>query len=213
MAKPVKTDENVVFRPPNLRIAKFNIEGTSPYVQLKFSKKGEMMDKMMGKKVKGSKSRDARDFEAEFRGAQHISTEGWNGIPAASFRNAMISACRLVDFKMTLAKLSIFVNGDGFDNEESTPLVKINGTPEMLVSHVRNATGVIDLRARAKFFPWNADVAVVYDADQFDLQSVYNLLSRVGMQVGIGEGRPDGKSSAGQGFGLFKINESVDTNG
>jgi len=36
-------------------------------------------------------------------------------------------------------------------------------------------------------------------------EDVVNLIARVGMQVGIGEGRPDSKASAGLGFGLFEI--------
>lgn len=32
-----------------------------------------------------------------------------------------------------------------------------------------------------------------------------NLLSRAGLQVGIGEGRPDSKKSAGMGYGLFTV--------
>ena len=32
-----------------------------------------------------------------------------------------------------------------------------------------------------------------------------NLIARVGMQVGVGEGRPDSKQSAGLGFGLFDV--------
>jgi hypothetical protein len=46
---------------------------------------------------------------------------------------------------------------------------------------------------------------VVYDADQFTLEDVSNLLARAGMQVGIGEGRPDSKMSAGMGWGTFRI--------
>jgi hypothetical protein len=34
---------------------------------------------------------------------------------------------------------------------------------------------------------------------------IANLIARVGLQVGIGEGRPDSKQSAGLGFGLFEI--------
>jgi hypothetical protein len=34
---------------------------------------------------------------------------------------------------------------------------------------------------------------------------VTNLINRVGLQVGIGEGRPDSKDSAGIGLGLFEI--------
>jgi hypothetical protein len=37
-----------------------------------------------------------------------------------------------------------------------------------------------------------------------------NLLARVGMQVGIGEGRPDSRESAGIGFGLFRIADAAD---
>jgi hypothetical protein len=46
---------------------------------------------------------------------------------------------------------------------------------------------------------------VSFDADQFALGDIGNLLVRVGMQVGIGEGRPDSKKSAGMGWGLFEV--------
>jgi hypothetical protein len=41
--------------------------------------------------------------------------------------------------------------------------------------------------------------------DQFTHQDVANLMTRVGLQVGLGEGRPDSKNSAGMGWGLFQI--------
>jgi hypothetical protein len=34
---------------------------------------------------------------------------------------------------------------------------------------------------------------------------VTNLMQRVGLQVGIGEGRPDSRESAGLGWGTFAI--------
>jgi hypothetical protein len=37
------------------------------------------------------------------------------------------------------------------------------------------------------------------------MADVLNLVSRCGMQVGIGAGRPDSKASAGCGFGLFQV--------
>jgi hypothetical protein len=52
---------------------------------------------------------------------------------------------------------------------------------------------------------WTSKVRVAYDADQFTLQDVTNLMSRVGLQVGIGEGRPDSRDSAGLGWGTFKL--------
>ena len=44
-----------------------------------------------------------------------------------------------------------------------------------------------------------------FDADMFSAADVANLMNRVGAQVGIGEGRPDSKNSAGMGWGLFSI--------
>jgi hypothetical protein len=55
---------------------------------------------------------------------------------------------------------------------------------------------------------WRELAAVLnirYDADQFSATDVMNLIARVGMQVGIGEGRPDSKQSAGMGFGTFEV--------
>jgi len=200
--------ENLVIKAPSIKTAKFTITGTAPYVQLRFSQKAiaAMMDKMQaGSQANKRKVREARDFDEDFLAAQHVSTEGWVGIPASAFRNGLISACRLVGFKMTLAKLSLFVGEDGFDSVDAIPLIKINGSPEPLIMHARNATGVCDIRVRAKFWPWSADLRVSYDSDQFSTTDVGNLLLRVGQQVGIGEGRPDSKASAGMGWGTFAI--------
>ena len=48
-------------------------------------------------------------------------------------------------------------------------------------------------------------VRIRFDADQFTLTDVANLFARVGLCGGIGEGRPDSKTSAGIGYGLFEI--------
>jgi hypothetical protein len=50
---------------------------------------------------------------------------------------------------MTLAKLSLFIEADGLDVIDGTPLVRIiAGEPERTDMHVRNATGVVDIRTR-----------------------------------------------------------------
>jgi hypothetical protein len=201
---------SLVISAPKIQQVQFRIVGTAPYMQARFSKKA--MDAMMEKHMAGStankaRKREQRDPEADYRGAMHISAEGWIGIPASSFRAAMISACRLVGFKMTLAKLSIFVQADGYDVVDGQPLVRIHGQPERVDMPTRNATGVFDIRIRPLWREWHADVRVLYDADQFTTQDVFNLLARVGMQVGIGEGRPDSRQSAGLGYGMFRIAE------
>jgi hypothetical protein len=50
---------------------------------------------------------------------------------------------------------------------------------------------------------------VRFDADQFTLRDIANLLLRAGMQVGVGEGRPDSKKSCGMGWGTFEIKEQA----
>jgi hypothetical protein len=203
-----KTEENVTIKAPAINTAQFKIVGTAPYVQLRFSQKAieTMMAKhRLGSQANKKRAKEARDFNEDFRQAQHISTDGWAGIPASAFRNGLISSCRLVGFKMVLAKLSLFVGEDGFDAVDAVPLIKIKGKPEPLIMHARNATGVCDIRVRAKFWPWSATLRVSFDSDQFSAQDVANLLQRVGTQVGIGEGRPDSKMSAGMGWGTFTL--------
>ena len=44
---------------------------------------------------------------------------------------------------------------------------------------------------------WKSDVTIQFDADQFSIDDVGNLLLRAGMQVGICEGRPFSKKGVG----------------
>lgn len=190
------------------RVVKMRIVGTAPYMQLRFSQKA--MNAMRSKMEEGStarskKQRGKRDFDEDYKQSMHVSTGGWTGIPASAFRQAMISACRLVGFKMTLAKLSISIVSDGIDKVDGMPLIKIEGKPEKVEMPARNANGSVDIRVRALWRQWSATVAVKYDAAQFTMQDVVNLMSRVGAQVGIGEGRPDSRNSAGLGFGTFMV--------
>jgi len=198
----------VTIKAPNIQALELTIRGTAPYVQARFPEKARnmMREKMLaGTTAKGKKNREARDFDADYLASMHISTDGWHGIPASAFRRGLISACRLVDFKMTLAKLSLFIMAQGFDRADGLPLVRIYGNPEKCEHMVRNATGVCDIRVRAMWRQWHAKLVIQYDADQFAQADVVNLMHRVGLQVGVGEGRPDSKDSAGLGWGTFSI--------
>jgi hypothetical protein len=207
ITKPVSTA--ITISPPNMAELHTTIIGTAPLMVARFSAKSmaAMLEKhQAGSQANKRKGKAARDLDADFNGARHISPEGWDGIHAGAFRAAMISACRLVGFKMTLAKLSLFVHADGYDRVDATPLVRIvGGEPVRSEMPVRNATGVMDIRIRPVWREWQVNLRLRYDADQFQAGDVMNLLARVGQQVGIGEGRPDSRESAGIGFGLFRI--------
>jgi hypothetical protein len=205
------TKELVAISPPKFKQLKFHLIGTAPLVQARFSGKvlQAMMEKMKaGSVAKKGTPRKARDFNDDFKQAQHISTDGWIGIPAPALRNACIDVCRMVGFKMTHAKMSIFVEADGFDAVDGSPLIRlIADAPEQLTMAVRNQTGVADIRVRPMWRKWALDVVVKYDSDQFNATDVANLISRAGQQIGIGEGRPYSKSSNGLGYGTFTIAE------
>jgi hypothetical protein len=213
MAKKTEAEQSVtqvVIQPPNMKVAQFTIEGTAPLVLNAFAEKARatMKDKQRaGAAAKKGAKREAKDFQQCYEQAKHISEDGWCGFAASAVRAAMVSACRIVGFKMTLAKLSLFVIADGFDKVDGTALVKITkGTPKYVEHPTRNATGVCDIRARPMWKPgWQAVLTIQFDADMFHLDDVANLLLRVGTQVGIGEGRPDSKNSCGMGWGTFRI--------
>lgn len=203
-----KTEVKAIsIKAPKFEMVDMVLEGTAPLVIARFSKKGELMDKMaQGSTAKSKKDRQARDYDAEADAARHYnSTKEWEGIHAGAFRAAAIRACSLVNFKMTLAKLSIFIVQDDFDLEYKTPLVRIYGDSETDTSYTRNATGVVDVRARPMYKRWASKLRVRYDADQFTSEDVFNLIARVGVQIGVGEGRPGSKDSAGCGWGTFRI--------
>lgn len=195
---------------PNFQYVQLRIRGTSIYAQHRFGTKAmEIMheQQMKGEAARSTKKREAKNFEQLYHDAMHVSTEGWHGIPSSCFRNAMIDACRTVGVVMTRAKLAVFVLEDGIDKESGEPLTRITkGEPYPLELPVRNATGVIDLRVRPAWSPgWEALVTIRYDADMIGIHDIVNLMVRVGMQVGIGEGRPSSRKSNGIGWGLFEV--------
>jgi hypothetical protein len=123
----------------------------------------------------------------------------------------MISACKIVGFKMTHAKLAIFIEAEGFDADEGTPLVKIIGPHyQPFTMHVRLPDGSVDIRRRPRWDAWGCKLRVRFDADIFTAADIANLLSRAGLQVGICEGRHDSRNSAGMGWGEFMIESKED---
>lgn len=199
----------VTIRPPDFRQVQLNIRGTAPLVINRFSQKAmEIMRQTQeaGSTSKTRKAREAKDFDALYEGAKHVSDDGWEGMHAAAFRNAAISACRICGYKMTHAKLAFMVLADGFDRVDGAPLVRLTkGEAMPWTVPVRNQTGVADLRCRPLYREWEATLRIRYDAGALTDSDVVNLIARVGMQVGVGEGRPDSKDSAGIGFGLFEL--------
>jgi len=205
----IKKADDITIKAPKFETVEFSIKGTAPLVIHRFSSKikEQMKQKMeTGKAASSKKNREAKLTDDSFQEARYYSSEGWDGFHAAAVRNALISACRLVGFKMTLAKLSLFIVQDGWDDQEpQIPLVRIYGDATKQEDIARVETGQPYVTVRSAYHDWSAKIRIRWDADQFTRDDVANLLTRVGMQVGLGEGRPDSKNSAGMGWGLFEI--------
>ncbi len=205
-----KNQEPIKVTPPNFQYGHVWIKGTAPLVVHAWGRKAPQM--MKDKMIAGSTAvknikKTARDFESDFNEARYRDAEeSWDGFPADAIRKSCISACRLVGFKMTMAKLSLFVLADGIDTTSGRPLIKIIGDePRRFESMVRLSTGVCNISIRPQWVEWGAHIRFRYDEDQFTATDVCNLIARAGMQVGICEGRPDSTNSAGMGFGTFEI--------
>lgn len=205
-------ETSVTISPPNIQTAAFTIEGTAPLVIHRFDKK--VMQEFEDKIVEGSKPRGKKKFEPKnpediCEAAKYFGRTGketWEGFNASGVRLALISACRGANFKMTIAKQSLFVEADGWDiYTPLVPLVRIQGKSEMSKMIAKTETGVAMLTIRPMYNPWKAKLRIRFDADLFSLTDVSNLLARAGQCVGLCEGRPDSKNSGGMGWGTFQM--------
>lgn len=208
-----QTESKVVtIKAPNMQLAEFEVNGTAPLVIHRFSKKiKEAMKQKQetGKAASSKKNREPKKTDDQYIEARYISSEGWDGFNSAAIRASLISACRLVGFTMTLAKLSIFDVPDGWDKEEpQISLVRIYGDPVKQEDIGYTSTGEPYVTVRVAYHNWSAKIKIRWDADQFTIDDVFNLMTRVGIQVGLCEGRPSSKKSAGMGWGLFEVKQA-----
>lgn len=196
---------------PRFETLKVFVKGNAPLVIHRFGQKAVMQIRQKEEAGTTAKTkRAARDFYQDFMEARHISKEGWDGIPAAAFRCGMTEAALLLKgegLNKTDVRRCVFIEADGFDAFDSSPLVRIIGQePEKFESMVRINNGMsTDISVRPMWKKWGAELRIRFDADMFTKTDVLNLLYRVGCQLGICEGRPSSKKSCGMGWGTFDI--------
>jgi hypothetical protein len=206
---------HIAVKYPSFDIISVRIIGTAPLCQCRISEKArdEMLYGMMHPDENKKKKRVPKDLDKEFVDSYYKSTDGHYGIPAGAFRNGMIDSCRLTNLVMTKAKMCFTIIPDGWDPRDRTPLVYLPTAPEKYVAVTRLRKGmgfVTNICARSLWPEWEANVKVHFDTDQFTATDVFNLLTRMGLQIGVGEGRPYSKTSNGIGFGTFKLADVVE---
>lgn len=209
-----KTTE-VVLSVPAIEYRKLNITviGDTPMIQHRWSEKAkkEMLDKMMGK---GRKGRPPKDPEGEYSLSAHIIDEkpgdrdrlkagDWKGIkfgfPAQGFKNAMVGACRLLPgvIKMTEARGAFHVLG--YNGGELVEIESIDG-PNMREDVVRIQM-TTDLRYRAEFKKWKANLVIEYIATVISAEQLMVMVNLAGFGSGAGDWRPERDGP----FGRFHV--------
>lgn len=181
-------------------IIEIAIEGASPLIPHKWSEKSL---RMMREAQSGSKARakhTAKVPEEEAEAALYRLPDGRPAMPATAFKAAMVGAARLFQgVTMTALKAAVFVYGEGPEQ-----LVPIDGEMTMREDTPRNATGVVDLRYRYSFWPWNATLQVEYLTAMVDKDSVVALVDAAG-NGGVGDWRPSAPKSLTGTFGRFRV--------
>lgn len=178
------------------------IIGVTPLIVHAWSEKARkaMLDKQQGKPTQ----KQIRDPEADYMSSRYFMPDGTDGFPATAFKSAIVNACTLFDsMTKVAAKQSIFVHGTGPDQ-----LVKINGEPHMREDQVRIGQGTTDLRYRACFEKWGADLLVRYVTSAITQESVLALIDAAGLG-GVGEWRPSAPKSYTGTYGQFEIDDAA----
>ena len=193
---------NIEIAPPRIRELHLGITGKSGLICHHFSEKSRrQIEATQAKSAKGPKV--ARDPEAEYEGAFYKLEGGGYGFPCAGFKKAAIRAAKMLDgVNMTDARQMFFVEADDRDTT-GVDCVRIHGTPEMRTDTVRLAKGVADLRYRPEFRDWSCTLKISYDEDLISGSQIVNLFMRAGLQVGVGDWRPEKDGD----FGRFLVGE------
>lgn len=181
------------------------IIGTAPLIVHNWSDKAkrQMLDAQQGKK----KVKEIRDPQADYESSMYrIATDGGDtyGFPVLAFKAATIGGARFYDksVTMTMLRQCMFFKGV-VTKADPAQLVPIVGEPRMREDVVRIGQGT-DLRYRAEFTEWTAELVITYVTSALSQSSVLSLIDAGGMGVGVGEWRPQ---KSGE-YGTYQVDMS-----
>lgn len=198
---PAKTQEETVAQLTRLEseTITLTVKGTAPLIVHNWSEKAkaEMLAKQMGKKA----PKEFKDPQAQYESSLYRLPDGTPGFPVVAFKSATVGGARY--FKgVTQVQLrqGLLFHGEGPDH-----LVRINGVPVMREDMVRVGSGLnktADIRYRAMFPEWTANLVISYLPSQITLESVVALVDAGGMG-GVGEWRPE-RANTGT-YGTYEV--------
>lgn len=176
------------------------VEGTAGLIVRRWSEKAKEMMLATMQQAKTRTKREPRNPEADFESSMYRFSDGGHGFPAVAFKAAMVDSARLFDgVKMTELRPALHVLGEGPDQ-----LVRLilNHDPRMREDSVRVGMGSADLRYRAEYSPWSADLVINFVPRLLSAESVIAIVDAAGLG-GVGEWRPS-KAKTGI-YGTFQV--------
>lgn len=177
------------------------IVGTAPLIVHRFDEKAKTM-MLEAQQTKTRAKKPPKDPVADFEASKYLLEDGRDGFPAVGFKAAIVGAVRLFDgLTMVQAKQMLRVLGDG--GEQLVPL-KLDGPPTMREDTVRVGMGTADLRYRAQYWPWAADLQIQFVPSQLSADSVVALVDAGGIG-GVGEWRPSAPKGATGSYGTWEV--------
>jgi len=161
----------------------------------------QLLAAQAGKKVQ----KKAKSVPDEMAKRIQMLPGGKIGFSALAFKKAMMSATlSFKGMKTAHIKQGCFIDPDGHD-ENGCPLIAlVSSKPEPLKAHVRNATGVADIRVRPMIRKWSCTLRMTITPSILSLEAALSILRVAGRSVGIGDWRPERCGDYGR-FSIAKV--------
>lgn len=186
-------------------VAVVTIEGTAPLIVHAWTQKAKQM--MLAAQQGKKQPKALKDPEADFAASQYRFADDGHGFPTMAFKAATVKgggrafgkAVKMTEMRQHLTFLP---DGVGIDGMQLTRLVCTE--PKMREDMVRVGMGTADIRYRAEYQEWGADLRVEFLPTVIDLGSIVALIDAGGSN-GVGEWRPE-KNGA---FGTYRVTGEV----
>lgn len=178
------------------------IKGTAPLIVHAWSEKARrmMLDAQQGKK----NPKQVKDPVADFESSRYRFADGsGDGFPIMGFKSATVKgggrlfgkSVKMTELRQTFTFLA---DGIGVDGMQLVRLIA--DEPTMREDMVRVGMGTADIRYRAEYREWGAQLRIQFIPSVIDLGSVTALVDAGGTN-GVGEWRPE-KNGA---FGTYEV--------
>lgn len=181
------------------------IVGVTPLIVNRWTEKAKRQ--ILGGQTGVKKIKENRDPEADYQNSIYRTEEGAEspyGFPVLGFKSAIVSGGRFFgkDLPMTAIRQFLFMTGSA-SNDNSQLLVPIlDAEPHMREDPVK-IPGSADLRYRAEFTGWRAELDITYVESKLSQDTVLALIDAAGLGVGVGDWRPEKSGMSG----TFELDE------